>query len=139
MRGFHGLRAGALVLLAIAGATTTASAQQQSAPAIPRPHVDLGPHFPIWLEFPTAEQVAQVYPAAAARDRLEGTVLLDCTINVEGKPVGCVVFLEFTPGHGFGEAALKLAPFMRASPRMAYGRPVAAPDTKFPVDFRLPH
>jgi TonB family protein len=68
----------------------------------------------------TEEQIAQLklrvgdtadqhYPAAAKRDAVDGIVLVDLLLNVEGQVLEAQVVAESPPGFGFGLAALDAA------------------------------
>jgi TonB family protein len=49
------------------------------------------------------------YPARAKRDAIDGIVVVDLLLNVEGQVQEAQVISESPPGHGFGLAALDAA------------------------------
>ncbi len=49
------------------------------------------------------------YPAKAKRDAIDGIVVVDLLLNVEGQVQEAQVISESPPGHGFGLAALDAA------------------------------
>ncbi len=51
----------------------------------------------------------QHYPAAARRDAVDGIVLVDLLLNIEGQVLEAQVIAESPPGFGFGLAALDTA------------------------------
>lgn len=57
-------------------------------------------------------------------DMVPGTVVLTCTVTVEGRLSGCEIVEETPPGRGFGQAALRSADRARLTPRTVQGRPV---------------
>ncbi|HEY1753456.1 MAG TPA: energy transducer TonB [Caulobacteraceae bacterium] len=127
----------AAALLAVAGLGSAGLATAGSAQAPPPPRV-VAPARPLWLERPTADQLARAYPKQAARTGIQGHVVLDCILSAEGRPVDCVVAAETPLGQGFGEAALKLARIMRAQPWTVDGTPAAAPHIPISFGFRPP-
>lgn len=88
----------------------------------------------VWLNLPTPEQLATVWPAGASAT--EGRVVLSCTVSHEGLTSDCRVQTETPPGAGFGEAALKLAPGFRFQP--IGKKAIAAPVASIPVEFKPP-
>ncbi len=77
---------------------------------------------PKWVHRPSQMELQAVWPAGA-RD-IGGQAVLDCTVTLTGKAVGCRVNSESPRGRGFGAAALKLAPQMLLVPTLDHGHPV---------------
>ena len=79
-----------LLLMLLMGQATT-----PEAPATPVPNVE----------------------AVAGREARQGAVELECTVQADGRVVGCVILSETPAGMGFGQAALSAARRARLSPR----------------------
>jgi TonB family protein len=95
-------------------------------------HVDAN-----WLIKPTAENISRVYPSAAARNHVEGRVVLHCIIDTDGYLTECVVRSETPLDQGFGNAALEITGYMRMQPATNYGLPVQS-EANIPITFALP-
>gem|GEM_PF-2262454 len=74
------------------------------------------PYRPDWQRKPTADEMAEYYPAKARRMDLGGHARLTCKVMAEGKLQRCVATDEAPVGMGFGEAALKLSSVFRMTP-----------------------
>lgn len=98
---------------------------QTSAPVDPGPRVP-----PVLLE-----QAQAVYPERALQERLEATVGLQLTIDVEGRVEEATVIDP--AGHGFDEAARLAALNFRFSPARQGARPVRA-RIRYLIAFKLP-
>jgi TonB family protein len=94
---------------------------------------------PDWRRKPTGENLAQVYPAHAARANIEGRGIIRCEVTAEGTLTNCFVLAEGPSGEGFGEAALKLAKYFVMRPMTKDGVPVAGGVITIPIRFQLPH
>ncbi|MCR6645114.1 MAG: energy transducer TonB [Terricaulis sp.] len=71
----------------------------------PEARVDL----PSWEQAPNAQMVELAYPRAAQEAGLVGRGVLGCLINPD-RTLACEIDRESPEGHGFGAAALTLAP-----------------------------
>lgn len=89
---------------------------------------------PIWLERPSALQIARLYPDQAQRAGTEGDVVVECLIAASGALHACEVVSESPEGHGFGAAAARLSRHYRvkAAPHQIGARVL------LPIAFRLP-
>ncbi|HMB74385.1 MAG TPA: energy transducer TonB, partial [Gammaproteobacteria bacterium] len=76
-----------------------------------------------------------VYPAAAAEQRLEGHVIVEFTVDTDGKPVGVTV-VESSDSI-FNASALTAANQFRYAPRLVAGTPVAVPGVRNRIVYRL--
>lgn len=64
---------------------------------------------PDWLVKPSGEDLAEFYPAHAARHDIPGKATIRCDVIANGRLDGCTVLEESPTGEHFGEAALKMA------------------------------
>jgi protein TonB len=87
---------------------------------------------PVFLAVLSADEVRKYYPAEAAKDGLEGEVMVKLTIDDDGSVVKVVVVND--PGHGFGEAARKRMMRERFKPGKVNGQAVAT-EINFTVRF----
>jgi TonB family protein len=91
---------------------------------------------PAWSDVPTAEQLGDAYPEAAADMEIEGRAGLRCFVDPHGVLSECRV-TEATPaGLGFDRAAMALTPRFRASPRTVDGVRHRS-EVQFGIQFRL--
>jgi TonB family protein len=89
---------------------------------------------PDWLVRPTPEELARVYPRAAAAKGVGGRAVLTCTVDVDGYLSECVVDSDTPSGAGFGNAALEITAYMRFLPMTDYGIPHESKVT-VPINF----
>ena len=108
-----------------------ASAQAQTPP--PKDSA-LGP---AWIAAPTITDVKAVYPPQARQERVEGTVILSCKVTATGDLQGCSVLKESSPGVGFAQAALALAPKYRMNPKASDGSSMEGATVALPVRFQI--
>lgn len=88
---------------------------------------------PDWMKKPTADDLAGVFPVAAAKKGVDGSATLKCQLSVEGFLQRCEVASETPAGLGFGAAALQLAPQFRMTPKMRGGQAVVSDDVMIPI------
>ncbi|MBI1407905.1 MAG: TonB family protein [Caulobacter sp.] len=93
---------------------------------------------PHWLEIPSGDEVARVYPARALRDGVGGRVLLTCQVLATGYVSKCRVEDETPADYGFGEAAILLSASFRMAPRTVDGLPVDGAKVGIPIVFKMP-
>jgi TonB family protein len=86
-------------------ATTPASAQRLVRPGARR----LTEKEVLQLEMKAGDTAEQHYPVRAKRDAVDGIVLVDLLLNVEGQVLEAQVVAESPTGFGFGVAALDTA------------------------------
>jgi TonB family protein len=92
---------------------------------------------PVWVQKPTAADIARVYPAAAVKAHDRGYATLACKFTPAGRLRDCKVVNE-SFSSGFGAAALKLADSFRAKPVSADGDQVGGGTVLIPIYFQPP-
>lgn len=105
------------------------------AQAQPRPSVVTNPD---WLERPSAELLAEVYPQLAHLLGLPGRAIISCLVDATGRLRHCLVVDQFPAGLGFGAATLKAADTFRMSPKTVDGQPVPGGTVRIPLRYTLP-
>lgn len=78
------------------------------------PPVILNPSTPVitrtkWAELPSPADLEALYPRSARDRGVEGRVVMECSVAVDGRLHDCVVTSETPPEEGFGEATLQAA------------------------------
>jgi TonB family protein len=108
-----------------------------SQPPPERPDYRLPSHTEAnWLQQPSADAIARVYPSLAARKNISGRAVISCVADEDGYLTDCVVESETPPDQGFGNAALEITAYMRMKPATAYGIPVRS-TVNVPVNFKM--
>ncbi len=79
-----------------------------------------------WLRKPRTEDIIAMMPSEAARLGLQGRVVIDCLVTLEGRATDCNVVKEDPARLGFGEAAKLLAPTFLFKPATLGGLPVTS-------------
>jgi TonB family protein len=128
------MRAHRLIRMAICGGFICLAGAAFAQPPAPKGSVSVVTN-PEWLVRPTAAHLDRYYPPEAARQKLRGIVRLSCKIDQQGGLQHCRILSEQPPGAGFGEAALKLAPYFRMKPTTRNGAPLAGAHAIVPVRF----
>lgn len=91
---------------------TPASAMQSAAPPGPVPPQTA----------PASSPTASITPPVVAAKKVGGVAKMKCVVNTDGKLSDCVIIFECPVGHGFGEAALKSAPYFKMNAEAAAGK-----------------
>jgi TonB family protein len=120
--------AGLTAALALSGA---AAAQP---PGLRAPSVVTNPD---WIEKPSGEEFANVFPAAAQMLMIPGHVLLGCQVAVSGDLEACHVIEEAPLGEGFGAAAMLLTPRFKMRPMRVNGAAVGGARINIPIVFAV--
>ena len=92
---------------------------------------------PHWLSVPSAADLSRYYPQRAVDRDLSGQVTLQCLVSATGQVRDCQVAEETPKDVGFGQAAKKLSPYFRMSPRTEDGTPVDGASVRIPLRFNL--
>ena len=92
---------------------------------------------PSWIRKPGPKEFARFYPDRALRMEKAGSAVLGCRVTSAGAVTGCQVVSEAPASFGFGEAALKLAPYFQLSPPTRDGRPIEGAGIQIPIRFSL--
>jgi protein TonB len=92
----------------------TAAPSLMGASTVDRPMI-VDPH---WLRRP--RDLARYYPRRAVERGIEGEVVLDCLVTVDGA-LACAVISEAPVNWGLGEAALRIARDHRMAPALREG------------------
>jgi hypothetical protein len=93
------------------------------------------PSRPRWAVRASGRDLADAYPAAAARRNIEGRVVLDCLIGAD-LAIRCRAISETPTGQGFAAAALRVAQRYRSQPTMEDGRPAAGERATLAISFK---
>jgi TonB family protein len=87
-----------------------------------------------WVQAPSFADLAAAYPSQGGGQ--EGYAVAHCKVERTGTLKGCVVAKELPAGHGFGRAAVALAPQFRVSPDVMAQAPHGAPvEVDVPIRF----
>lgn len=95
------------------------------------------PDNPIRIVRPTREEIMHEYPPEALRQGIRGSAIVECQIVSPGVLDRCLAISENPAGHGFGDAAIRVAfeHFVRPDAQGRYG---AGRIVRVPVDFIPP-
>jgi hypothetical protein len=105
-----------------------------AAPAYAAPAGDLV-ITPTWADrAPSAQDIVAVYPLDALGQGVEGLVHLRCKV-LESRHLDCGVESDFTPGYGFGAAALSVAQLFVVKEN--YPRAAPGADIRLPIRFQV--
>lgn len=107
-----------------------------AAPATPSTPVETAPSAPVEATLAYMQAPAPVYPSAARRMHMQGTVILRVLVDVDGKPLQVVV--ESSSGHAELDRAAQnqVLSKWRFQPATAQGHPTQA-WARIPVTFNL--
>lgn len=107
-----------------------------AAPATPSTPVEAAPSGPVEATLAYMQAPAPMYPSAARRMHMQGTVVLRVLVDVDGKPLQVVV--ESSSGHAELDRAAQnqVLSKWRFQPATAQGRPTQA-WARIPVTFNL--
>ncbi|RRN62607.1 energy transducer TonB [Caulobacter sp. 602-1] len=92
-------------------------------------------HRPDWLVKPSGEDLAEFYPARAARRDISGRATIRCDVMADGRLDGCMVLEESPTDEHFGDAALKMASKFQMTKPDPNGPPASV---TIPLVFRPP-
>jgi len=92
---------------------------------------------PDWVRRPDGNDLARFYPSRAASDGTEGSAVIECTVQANGRLANCSVVSETPSGAGFGRASLQLAPRFQMRPETRDGAPVGGARVRIPIGWRL--
>lgn len=87
-----------------------------------------------WIDAPTYDQVAAVYPEKARQKAVAGHVVMSCVFKADGHLTGCSTVREEPDGYGFSSAARSLVGAFSA-PTTVRGQSVRAATLQLPVSF----
>ncbi|WP_250624924.1 energy transducer TonB [Pinirhizobacter soli] len=107
-----------------------------AAPATPSTPVEAAPSGPVEATLAYMQAPAPMYPSAARRMHMQGTVVLRVLVDIDGKPLQ--VLVESSSGHAELDRAAQnqVLSKWRFQPATAQGRPTQA-WARIPVTFNL--
>ncbi|MDR2304550.1 MAG: TonB family protein [Treponema sp.] len=83
-----------------------------------------------------AATLRSLYPPIALRSGIEGRVILELFVNMDGEVKRIEILQETPKDRGFAEAAMKVFREAKCSPAQANGEPVSV-RWRYPVSFRI--
>ena len=92
---------------------------------------------PRLIRAPERAELRALHPPQALRARQGGTASIRCRIRTDGTLEGCSTVRESPPGHGFGVAAERAAPYFRFEPPHINGRRVGGQEVILRVEFMV--
>jgi TonB family protein len=122
------------MIFALAAALLQAAAPAV-APTPPRPSIITAPD---WLRKPTAADMVEFYPKAAAASHVEGRATIHCKVAASGDLTDCAVMSQEPADQGFGDAAVRLSALFKMRPMTKDGAPVSGAQINIPIRFALP-
>ncbi|GAM98146.1 hypothetical protein U91I_01777 [alpha proteobacterium U9-1i] len=90
-----------------------------------------------WSQRPSANRIAELYPARALREGVGGRVVLDCVVQ-PALTVACSVASETPASAGFGRAALSASSSYRAVSARSDGSTAVGARARLAITFRPP-
>ncbi|WP_293907672.1 TonB family protein [Phenylobacterium sp.] len=93
---------------------------------------------PDWLELPSGEVFASLYPKVPLALEIAGYAQISCAIDEGGHLAHCTVLAEAPRALGFGAAALTMSREFRMRPQTVDGKAVAGGIVRIPIRFTLP-
>jgi hypothetical protein len=100
---------------------------------------------PRWVYMPTAADLARFYPPEAVKQHFEGTSVLSCIVDADGRLSACNARgpsgFGKPPGmdEDFRKATLELAPLFRMQPQMVGGVETGGARVNIPIRWVLPN
>jgi TonB family protein len=91
---------------------------------------------PVWLEKPDGLSFERLYPPAAVAQKIDGKVLLGCTVLPGGR-LSCAVKNEAPIGMGFGDAALAMYPEFKMAAQDNEGKSTTGRPVNVPILFKI--
>jgi TonB family protein len=92
---------------------------------------------PQWARLPTADQLADLFPARARAELMPGEAKIRCEAKTDGTLANCLTLFEAPEGMGFGDATLRAARFFGVKPETLDGKPVAGGMVTIPLRWQL--
>jgi TonB family protein len=122
--------------LTLVGAPGGPASAQTPAPPAPPSHPDDITN-PDWETKPEGDALVGLYPSWAFDHAVEGRVMMQCDVQVDGAMANCVIVEEHPLGYGFGRATLQAQSYFRMHPRTINGLPVGGARVDIPMNWRL--
>jgi TonB family protein len=80
---------------------------------------------PTWVQAPTPQELAALYPDAARQAQVRGRVEVACQFTPDGWLTNCLVTSETPPEYGFAQATIRALRSFQAVPTAENGRAVS--------------
>lgn len=92
---------------------------------------------PDWVQRPSGDDLAELYPKLAQIMNLAGRTIMDCGVTAAGQMDACKITSEAPLGVGFGDATLRAATRFQMKPMTLDGAPVAGARVQIPMRWVL--
>ncbi len=92
---------------------------------------------PTIISPPNSRQLLKAYPKRAYFSGIAGGAKMECEVTVSGSLANCAIKSEAPEAWGFGDAALKLAPYFVMKPQTENGKPVGGGKVIIPLNWNM--
>jgi len=83
------------------------------------------------------KNLQRFFPEEAQRHKISGVATILCTVDQDGRLTDCSIACEAPTGHWFGEATLRMAPYLKLESTTNDGSPTAGRRFIFPMFYNV--